>query len=264
MKFGACIGTDAKKLEILKELGFDYAESGCGAISGLTDEEFEAFLAAKERIGLPMIAANGFFPKNIKLTGPESDPEQIKAYLEKLISRAGKLGIKSFIFGSGGAREIPESLTIEQGREKLVEVVKTIICPMAAQKGIRIVIEPLRTEECNILNTVHEGVEFMAKAGCDNLFVLADVYHMVCMAEPFDYLAGLSGKLVHAHTSNPVGGNTRRVYPTVNDEFDQVPFLKNLAAAGCEYCSLEAGTGDDYRADAKAALECLRAAEVKI
>lgn len=259
MKFGACIGTDTQKLRILKELGYDYAESSCGAISGLTDEEFEAFLAAKEEIGLPMIAANGFFPKNIKLTGPESDKQAIKDYLEKLIYRADKLGIKSFVFGSGGAREIPDTITMEQGREELIADLRDIICPMAAAKGISIVIEPLRTKECNILNTVRDGIELMADAKCDNLFVLADVYHMVCMNEPFEYLEGLRGRLVHAHTSNPVGGDSRRVYPKAGDGFDQYDFLKSLVAAGVETCSLEAGTGD-YRTDAEEALRVLKSA----
>lgn len=259
MKFGACIGTDPVRLRILSELGYDYAESGCGSLCAITEEEFQEFLKVKEELDFPVIVANGFFPRDIKLAGPESDKQQIRDYLTKLFGRTDKLGIKRIIFGSGRARDIPDCMSREDGIKEIIFDLKEIICPMAAEHGIEIVIEPLRTQESNILNTVHEGIEMMDIAGIDNLKVLADVYHMVCMDEPFDYLAGLKGRLVHAHTSTPIGGDERRVYPKRGDGFDQRPFIQNLIAAGVETCSLEAGA-EDYRAEAEEALKVLKAA----
>lgn len=261
MKFGACIGTDCERLKAIKALGFDYAESGCGSINAISEEEFEAFASLREELDVPIPVANGFFPKNIRLAGPERDDGAIRAYLEKLIPRAKHLGIRRFIFGSGGARRIPEDMSREDGLNAVIDVLKTVICPMCAAAGMDVVIEPLRTQECNILNTVHEGVLCMELAQIPNLFVLADVYHMVEMGEGYeDYLPTLRGKLMHAHTSNPIGGEERRVYPKAGDGFDQKPFIAALQGAGCETCSVEAGT-DDFAAEAKAALAVLRAAE---
>lgn len=259
MKFGVCVGTDVERVRRAKECGYDYVESGCGSISALTDGEFEAFCSQCAEIGIPVSAANGFFPKNIILAGPDSDKQQIRDYLNKLYPRAKRLGIKSIIFGSGGARRIPDGMSIDDGREEIIRDLKEIICPMAEEYGITIVIEPLRNEECNVLNSVHEGVEVMKKAGCKNLRVLADIYHMVCVDEPFDYLAGLSGSLVHAHTSKPIGGDGRRIFPAPGDGYDQKPFISRLVEAGVECCSVEAATEDFYN-DAPKSLEAMRAA----
>ena len=259
MKFGACCSSDIERVRILKKLGYDYAEGGCGAIASLTDNEFEKYFSEFKSINLPMPVANGFFPSEIKLAGPQSSKEKIKEYLDLFFKRADLLGIQKVIFGSGGARQIPDSMTIEDGIDEIVWDLKNIICPMASEHNIIIVIEPLRKEECNIFNTVAETVKIIEKADIDNLKVLADVYHMICMNEPLDSIKNLNGILVHAHTSNPVGGDKRRIYPAMNDGFNQKDFISNLISAGVETCSVEAGTEDFYK-DAENALPVLKAA----
>ena len=259
MKFGACCSADIERVRILKELGYDYAEGGCGAITSLNDSDFEKYYSDFLKIGLPMPVANGFFPSEIKLAGPESNKLKIEEYLNKFFTRADMLGIKKVIFGSGGARNIPDSMSLEGGIDEIIDDLKNIICPMAAEHGITVVIEPLRKEECNILNTVKESVEIINRANIENLKVLADVYHMICMNEPLDSIKNLNGILVHAHTSNPVGGDKRRIYPAAHDGFNQKDFISNLLSAGVETCSVEAGTEDFYN-DAKNALPVLKAA----
>ena len=259
MKFGACCSADIDKVRILKQLGYDYAEGGCGAIASLTDEEFEKYLAEFKIINFPMPVANGFFPPEIKLAGPQSNKESIRQYLNLLFKRTDALGIDKIIFGSGGARSIPDSMTLQDGLNEIIWDLENIICPMASEHNVTVVIEPLRKEECNIFNTVKKSVEIIEKLKISNLKVLADVYHMVCMNEPLNSISGLKGVLVHAHTSNPVGGSIRRLYPAPNDGFNQKDFISVLKTAGVESCSVEAGT-DDFYNDAKTALPVLNAA----
>ena len=56
MKFGACCSSDIERVRILKKLGYDYAEGGCGAIASLTDNEFEKYFSEFKSINLPMPA----------------------------------------------------------------------------------------------------------------------------------------------------------------------------------------------------------------
>ena len=259
MKFGACCSADIERVRILKQLGYDYAEGGCGAISSLSDDDFEIFYTEFLKINLPMPVANGFFPSEIKLAGPQSNKKTVEEYLKIFFKRADLLGIEKVIFGSGGARNIPDSMSINDGIDEIIWDLKNIICPIAAEHKITVVIEPLRKEECNIFNTVRESVEIIKQTKIENLKVLADVYHMICMSEPLDSIKRLNGILVHAHTSNPVGGNTRRVYPKQNDGFNQKDFISNLISAGVETCSVEAGT-ENFFEDAKNALPVLKAA----
>lgn len=259
MKFGACCSADIDRIRILKEIGYDYAEGGCGAIAALSCDEFQNFYTEFKNTGFPMPVANGFFPPEIKLAGEQSNKKTITDYLEKLFTRADLLGIKNIVFGSGGARNIPASMSLNEGINEIKNNLKEIICPMAAQHNITIIIEPLRKEECNIFNTVKESVNIIDELKIDNLKVLADVYHMVCMNEPIDSIKDLNGILVHAHTSNPVGGETRRIYPAPGDGFNQKDFISALISAGVQTCSVEAGTADFYK-EAKNALPVLKAA----
>lgn len=257
MEFGACCGADIDRVCWLKELGFDYAEGSCGQIAGLNDEQFDAYLERFKKIGFPMPVANGFIPGNVRLTGPNRNFKQIEDYLRNLFYRTDALHIKKIIFGSGGARRLDDSISREKGIEELTEVIRKIICPMAKDHDLQIVIEPLRIQECNILNTVRESIEFITKSGIENLHVLADIYHMVSMGESFDSLIQFKGFLSHAHISNPVLGEVRRVYPTLTDGYDQKPFIESIIHAGVDTCSIEAGT-DDFYNDARNALPVLR------
>ena len=82
--------------------------------------------------------------------------ELILGYVEKALKRAKALGVSNVVFGSGGAKNVPEGFPIEQGYEQIVTLLKRI-APVASGYGITIVIEPLRKAECNLINTFEEG-----------------------------------------------------------------------------------------------------------
>lgn len=257
MKIGMCCGTDIAKYEKCKAMGYDFVESNCGGIASMSDEDFEVHLAKSKEIGIPVLTANCFLPGETRVSDPESDDKITADYLSVLLPRAKKLGIDTIVFGSGGARRVPEGVSAEQGRSTLIRKLKEIICPMAEQYGILIALEPLRYEETNILNSVHEAVEVVKEAGCSNLKVLADLYHMVCVDEGFEYLAELEGLLVHTHTSNPFDPENKRIFPLEGDGYDQKPFLKNALAAACGRCAVEAAC-TDFDAQAPQSLKVLR------
>ena len=39
MRFGACVGTDVSKIDILKKYGYDYVEMSLAGVSGWSDEK---------------------------------------------------------------------------------------------------------------------------------------------------------------------------------------------------------------------------------
>lgn len=257
MKIGMCCGTDVAKYEKCKAMGYDFVESNCGGIASMSDEDFETYFTKAKEIGIPVLTANCFLPSETKVSDPESDDRITSDYLSVLLPRAKKLGIDTIVFGSGGARRIPEGISAEQGRATLVRKLKEIICPMAEQYGITIALEPLRNEESNILNSVHEAVDVIKEAGCSNLKVLADLYHMVCVDEDFEYLKELEGILVHTHTSNPYDSEHKRIFPLEGDGYDQKPFLRNVLAADCGRCAVEAAC-TDFDSQAPQSLKVLK------
>lgn len=254
MKIGVCCGADIEKMKYIKALGYDYAESHCQEIARADDEKIEAIKA----VGLPVLAANCFI--SLRVVGEEKNEAAIKDYLENLFSKANRLGLDYLVFGSSGARRIPEGMSLEQGRAEIVDFLKNLVVPVAEKYNLPVAIEPLRPEECNAINTVDDGVEIAKRVDSPFIKVLADVAHMFVQNEDLKKLAGYKGFMIHAHTSNPdpaPESGRKRIYPAAADAFSQADFFEALKAAGVETCSIEAEV-IDFEEDAKNAYAVLK------
>lgn len=253
MKFGVCVGTDIEKMKYIKSLGYDYAESHCQQIASKPIEHLDEMKAT----GLPVVAANCFI--GLRVVGEERDDEAIKEYLEKLFKNASYLGLEYLVFGSSGARRIPDGMSLEEGREQIVDFLKNLVVPCAEKYNLPVAIEPLRPQECNAINTIDDGVEIAKKVNSPYVKVLADVAHMFCQNEDFAKILTYKDWIVHAHTSNPDPApelDKKRIYPKEGDAFNQADFIEPLKAIGVEHCSVEADVLD-FEEDAKNAYKIL-------
>lgn len=254
MKFGVCVGTDIDKMKYIKVLGYDYAEGHCQQIA----KKGKAYLDEMKATGLPMVAANCFI--GLRIVGEEKDYAKIDEYLATLFENASYLGLKYLIFGSSGARRIPEGMSLEDGRAEIIEFLKNHVLPLAEKYNIVVAIEPLRPEECNAINTVADGVEIAKAVNSPYIKVLADVAHMYVQNESMESLLEYKGWVVHAHTSNPDPDGSldcKRIYPKDSDEFSQASFIEPLKAIGVEHCSIEANVLE-FESDAQDAYNILK------
>jgi D-psicose/D-tagatose/L-ribulose 3-epimerase len=223
---GYCVGL--KGLETAKAAGFDYVELGVTEIAALSDDEFETALARVKQVGIPTPNANLFIPASTRLTGPEAaDPEAVMAYVRKAFGRLNRLGVKIVCFGSGGARRVPDKFPKEEAFKQLVAFGKRAAREAAAH-GITIVIEPLRQQETNIINTAAEGLELVAAVGDPNFELLIDFYHLASEKEDPAIIFRARDHIRHLHMANPQG----RVFPLEWGEFDYAPFFENLRRIG--------------------------------
>src|SRR5437870_11110789 len=78
VKVGYC--TPLKNLEAAKAAGFDYVELGTTEIAALSDADFDAAAERIRALGIATPAANNFLPATLKVTGPQTDPEQQTAH----------------------------------------------------------------------------------------------------------------------------------------------------------------------------------------
>ncbi|MBQ7121441.1 MAG: sugar phosphate isomerase/epimerase [Clostridia bacterium] len=254
MKFGVCAGTDIEKMKLIKEIGYDYAESHCQELASKPYEHLDAMKAT----GLPVAAANCFI--GMRVVGEEKDYAAIDGYLSTLFEKAAYLGIRYLVFGSSGARRIPEGMSLEEGRAEIADFLKNHVAPQAEKYNIPVAIEPLRPQECNAINTIDDGVEIAKKVASPYVKVLADVAHMYCQNEPMDKLITYKDWIIHAHTSNPdpdPSTGKKRIYPKAGDAFSQSSFVEPLKAIGVECCSIEADV-IDFESDARSAYEILK------
>lgn len=176
MKLGVC--ADPELAPVLAQAGFDFIELNVqGHLKSVAGEEaFVSELARIQAAALPAPAANCFVPGNIKITGPEANLSVLEDYVTTALGRAERAGMDTIVFGSGGARSIPEGFDRAVAWDQLVAFGK--LCgPIAAQHNVMIVVEPLNQRECNVLTSVRECGEYVKAVDHPNVQLLVDTYH---------------------------------------------------------------------------------------
>ena len=137
---------------------YDYVElSFSTVLNPLQDDAaFAERLTQLKDLPLPARACNNFVASQVKVVGPAVDQDQVRQYLDRGFARAQALGIERIVFGSGGARAVPEGYLREAAWDQLVAFCH--LCADRAYPGLVIAIEPLNRGECNIITTFSEGV----------------------------------------------------------------------------------------------------------
>ena len=141
----------------IREAGYDYIEFAVGNFANFSEEDMALAVDYYKKGMLKVEACNSFIPGTLPLVGDQVDLEAVRAYLELVLPRMASVGVQIVVFGSGGARRIPEGVSAEQAQKQLDEFM-TLAEGIARRVGITIVIEPLNHKECNTLLTVSEGV----------------------------------------------------------------------------------------------------------
>ena len=149
---------------------------------------------------LPIPAANVFLPRDLRSTGPEVDLDRLRRYARTAFRRAREVGIGIVVYGSGGSRQVDEGFDRARAEQQFVEALQTV-GPPAAEAGITVVVEPLNSAECNLINSVTEGAEAVRAAGHPNVMLLADLYHMLREDEGPDAIERAGGLIRHVHVA---------------------------------------------------------------
>ncbi len=253
VQVGYC--TPLRNIDAAKAVGFDYVELSTSEIAGLSDVDFDQAAAHVRQVGLPVPVTNLFLPATLRVTGPEIDREQQMAYVRKAFARLERLGIGIVVFGSGGARRVPDGFPKDQAFQQLVEFGRRI-APEARARRITIAIEPLRREETNIINSAAEGLTLVNAIADPNFQLMVDFYHLASEKEDPAIIVRAREHIRHLHMANPEG----RVFPRTWEEYGYAPFFAALKTIGYDKrISVEAST-QDLPADAPLAISLLRRA----
>ncbi len=245
--FGACRGIGDTKL--MKDIGYDFFESGVAGMF-VPDKDDEAWKKQKDAIlgaALPLRSCNGFLPGKFRLTGPEASFEEPLAYAEKACRRADEVGVKTIVFGSGGARNVPgdfcskERPKLQEGRDQFRDFCVQLAARIADCK-VTVVIEPLCPNESNIINYVWQGLKVVEEVNSPRIQQLADIYHMIMGLEDAESILKAGARLKHCHIAER---KTRTAPGLKGDGSEFVPYfaaLKQIGYTGGVSC--ECGWGD--------------------
>jgi D-psicose/D-tagatose/L-ribulose 3-epimerase len=238
VKVGYC--GPLRDIDAVKAAGFDYMEVHASEVAALSDADYQSVAAKFKQVGLPVLSSNLFLPADMKVTGPQIDKQRQMEYVRRALDRVSRLGVRLVVFGSGGARQVPEGFSRQEAFQQLVDFGKRI-APEARSRKITIAIEPLRHQETNIINNTTEALQWVNAVNDPNIQLMIDYYHFQVEEEDPSAILKVKDHLRHLHMANPNG----RVMPLKWDEYNYAPFFAVLRQIHYDrLISLEASTKD--------------------
>lgn len=239
MIFGVC--GDAAMNSAAARAGFDFAEWTVSALLKplRPEEEFKAVMKELGACPLPYPVANCFVPGEIKITGPEVDPVRLRSFAGTVMQRAEQAGVRVIVFGSGGARRIPDGFARDTAWQQLLDFCG-MLAPIAFNHGVTVVVEPLNQGECNVLNTVGECAGLVRQVGHNGVRLLVDAYHLLRDGDSVASMVENGDLLLHSHIAT-----VPERLPPAAEPCDFAPFFSALSAAGYDFrVSIEARISD--------------------
>ncbi|MCZ6680657.1 MAG: sugar phosphate isomerase/epimerase [Candidatus Poribacteria bacterium] len=213
-------------LKTLVDAGCDFFEFGVGMLCPEAPKSlFEEFKTLLDSYPLRAECFNSFIPSDLKVTGPNVDVGRLTNYIAQATRRAAELDGRIIVFGSGGARTVPEGFSRHRAHEQILEFL-AIAAEHAQSRGIIIAIEPLNRSETNLINSIAEAVQYADEIARPEIQVLVDFYHLMVEGESFDQIVNAGDRIAHVHVAD-----TDRLYPG-SGQYDYQGFAQCLADAG--------------------------------
>lgn len=247
MQFGIC--TNQSNASVAMQAGWDYLEENVQSLLKGSEAVWSAPL-----IQAPTPAANSMVPGGIPIVGPDVNHERLKCYMTHVLARADQIDLRTIVFGSGAARNVPDGFDRNKAVDQITDFLH-LIAPIAAAHNIMIVIEPLNKGECNIINTVAEAMTYVKRVNHPNIQCLVDSYHFWLEDEPLANLESAMPWIKHVHVADRDG----RVAPGESGTSDYKPFFKVIKQGGYDLrCSVEC-KGFDFEQHGTKVLDRLKA-----
>lgn len=136
MKIGCCVSLWEELALQLPAAGADYAEGGFSSLRDKTLAQVKSRAGQLAGAGLDTPVMNLLFPGDFQLTGPQAEFSTVDRYLEENLPKAAVFGVKTLVFGSGGARRVPEGFPQEEAFAQLVELCRDHIAPAVEAQGM--------------------------------------------------------------------------------------------------------------------------------
>ena len=203
IEFGGC--ASAGHFDTAVRLGFDYFEMEVTEISQMDDVRFAA---VKAQVLASSIRCRAFrsLIRKYQVVGENASAQQggVKAYLEHNLDRCRQLGGRVVVWGSSQSRNVPDGFSRDTAWRQIQEFLH-LLGDIAARNNLMIGIEPLRKQECNIINTAAEAMKLAHEVNHPNIKIIVDFYHLREENEDPDIIRIAQEDIVHLHFANPAG-----------------------------------------------------------
>jgi D-psicose/D-tagatose/L-ribulose 3-epimerase len=183
----------------IKDFGFDLIEI-CIEDPGAIDPS--AIRARATSVDLGVTVCGAFGPDRDLSSEDESVRKAGMSYLRRCIDLAQELG-SPFVSGPmyaavGNTRLLPDDARRAQWSRSVTGLKEA--ASYAAERSIKLAIEPLNRFETDLVNTVDQGIKMVDDVGAENVGLLLDTFHMNIEEKDIPAAIGrAAGRIVEFH-----------------------------------------------------------------
>jgi D-psicose/D-tagatose/L-ribulose 3-epimerase len=164
-------------IDKVRDFGFDYIEI---CIEDPATIDTKAIRARLDQAGINALICGAFGPDR----DISSDDANVRAgalqYIKTCIDIASELGsplVSGPMYSATGKTRLLSTAEKKQQWDWAIENMR-LAAEYAADRGIKLAVEPLNRFETDFINTVEQGLELFSKIGKDNVGFLIDTFHM--------------------------------------------------------------------------------------
>ena len=145
-------------------------------------------------------------PPGLHVTTPDKEIRRRSwAYLEKLIDFCGDLGGPVMVFGSPKGRSTAAGQSVAEARAHLADGLAGV-ADHARRRGVKILIESLGHNQTDVVNTLSEAVEIVARIDHPAIQTMFDFHNTIDETAPFpELIDGYFPRIQHVHAQEMDG-----------------------------------------------------------
>ena len=211
--------------------GFEFVHPVNDLVTNLRDEQV---LRQKKRIldgGPPFKVCGVPLPADVRVTQKGFNIYVWMEHLKNAASRMAELGCRKLVWSDGRARVLPVEGGITGLKEQVLQFLH-MLCAVAAEFDMTVLVEPLSSRRTNFLNTMKEINDFLPRVGKENLSSLISLRELDQIDLSLSDVPKYRQLIDHVQMENPLSFEGPRICPRPNDGYEYRPFVQALKEIG--------------------------------
>jgi sugar phosphate isomerase/epimerase len=222
--------SELSQVEQAASEGFDFVQPMRDLVMKLGSEEVER-QKARIRGGIVFRVCAMPLPADVRVTQRGFNIYVWTEHLRNALQRLAELGCETLVWSDGRARVLPIEGAIAGSKDQVLQFLY-MLCTVAADFGMKALIEPLGPRRTNFLNNLPETAEFLAQVRTENISALISHRELGPIGLSASELTDFVELIGHVQLDNPRAYDGPRVCPRPDDGCDYRPFLEALRSAG--------------------------------
>jgi len=223
--------TDLSQVEQAVSDGFDFVQPVKDLVVNLSKEQVLQQKARVHGSGMPFKVCAVPLPSDVRVTQKGFNIYVWMEHLKNAAHRMAELGCRKLVWSDGRARVLPVEGAIAGLKEQVLQFLY-MLCGVAANFDMTVLIEPLGPRRTNFLNTMKETGDFLSRVRMGNLSSLISLRELERIGLSLSDLADYRPLIDHVQIENPRFYDGARISPRPDDGHEYRPFVKALKEIG--------------------------------